>query len=65
MINTMTSGSTFAKLAQAQDLCDVLDLTYTPLTSIQIDLFWEKQNFLYAMLEAKIEAAKGKSIIRK
>jgi glucose-6-phosphate 1-dehydrogenase len=28
------------------------------------DLFWEKQKFLYAVLEAKVETAKGKTIIR-
>jgi glucose-6-phosphate 1-dehydrogenase len=33
-------------------------------TTAAYDLFWEKQKFLYAVLEAKVETAKGKSIIR-
>jgi hypothetical protein len=54
---------TFSNLAQAQDLSDVLDENYTPVTTVDKDLFAEKQKFLYAVLEAKVETAKGKAII--
>jgi hypothetical protein len=50
-------------MAYAQDLSDFLNPKYVPLTTAAYDLFWEKQNFLYAVLEAKVETAKGKSII--
>jgi hypothetical protein len=33
---------TFSNLARAQDLSDVLDENYTPITSVNIDLFAEK-----------------------
>jgi hypothetical protein len=55
---------TFSNLAQAQDLSDVLDENYSPITTADKDLFAEKQKFLYAILEAKVETAKGKAIIR-
>jgi hypothetical protein len=45
---------TFTNIARAQDLSDVLH-----------DLFWEKQKFLHAALEIKIENARGKTIIHK
>jgi hypothetical protein len=45
-------------------LSDFLNPKYVPLTTAACDLFWEKQKFLYAVLEAKVETAKGKSIIR-
>jgi hypothetical protein len=51
-------------MACAQDLSDVLNPQYVPQTTAAYDLFWEKQKFLYAVLEAKVETAKGKSIIR-
>jgi hypothetical protein len=37
---------------------------YVPHTSAAYNLFWEKQKFLYGILEAKVKTAKGKSIIR-
>jgi hypothetical protein len=43
---------------------DVLNPQYVPQTTAVYDLFWEKQKFLYAVLEAKVKTAKGKSIIR-
>jgi hypothetical protein len=55
---------TFTNMAQAQDLSDVLNPKYVPLTTAASDLFWQKQKFLYTILEAKVETAKGKSIIR-
>jgi hypothetical protein len=54
---------TFSNLARAQDLSDVLDENYSPATTADKDLFTEKQKFLYALLEAKVETAKGKAII--
>jgi hypothetical protein len=50
-------------MARAQDLSDVLNPQYVPETTAVYDLFWEKQKFLYALLEAKVGTAKGKSII--
>jgi hypothetical protein len=55
---------TFTNMARAQDLSDVLNPKYVPQTTTAYDLFWEKQKFLYAVLEAKVETAKGTSIIR-
>jgi hypothetical protein len=55
---------TFSNLARAQDLSDVLDENYVPVTTPDRDLFTEKQKFLYAVLEVKVEMAKGKAIIR-
>ena len=54
----------FANQARAQDISDVLDITYIPSSAVDIALFEEKQKYLYAVLEAKVETAKGKSIIR-
>jgi hypothetical protein len=55
----------FANQARVQDLSDVLNAAYVPTTSAENDLFQEKQKFLYAVLESKVETAKGKTIIRK
>jgi hypothetical protein len=55
----------FTNIAQAQDLSVVLNPKYVPLNSTEHDPFWEKQKFLYAILETKVETAKGKSIICK
>jgi hypothetical protein len=52
---------TFLNMARAQDLSDVLNPQYVSQTTAAYDLFWEKQKFLYAVLEAKVETAKGKS----
>jgi hypothetical protein len=54
---------TFSNLARAQDLKDVLDENYSPITTTDKDLFVEKQKFLYAILEAKVEMAQSKAII--
>ena len=56
---------TFANQARAQDVSDVLDPAYKPSTPAEKDLFQEKQKYLYAVLESKVETAKGKAIIRK
>jgi Zn-dependent M28 family amino/carboxypeptidase len=55
----------FANQARAQDLSDVLNAAYVPTTSVESELFQEKQKFLYDVLESKVETAKGKAIIRK
>jgi hypothetical protein len=64
----MTSGPVvsycYPTMAQAQDLSDVLNPKYIPLTTVEHDLFWEKQKFMYAVLETKVKTVKGKSIIR-
>jgi hypothetical protein len=53
---------TLISIAQAQDLSDILDRN-KPVTPVEIDLFAEKQKFMYAVLEAKVETAKCKSIL--
>jgi hypothetical protein len=55
---------TFSNLAWAQDLSDILDENYIPVTTTDKDLFAEKQKFLYAILKVKVETVKGKAIIR-
>jgi hypothetical protein len=54
---------TFSNLAWAQDLSDISDENYIPINTADKDLFAEKQKFLYAVLEAKVETAKGKAIM--
>jgi hypothetical protein len=54
---------TLVSIARAQDLRDVLNPDCKPVTPVEIDLFAEKQKFMYAILEAKAETAKGKSIL--
>ena len=51
--------------ARAQDVSDVLDPLYIPLNTDDLNLFTEKQKFMYAVLETKVETPKGKAIIRK
>jgi hypothetical protein len=54
---------TFSNLARVQGLSDVLDENYSPVTTADKDLFAKNQIFLYAVLEVKVETAKGKAII--
>jgi hypothetical protein len=54
----------FINQARAQDVSDVLDESYLPLTSDDLALFTEKQKYLYAVLEAKVLTDRGKAIIR-
>jgi hypothetical protein len=54
----------FANQARAQDVSYVLDPTYLPITPADVDLFQEKKMYVYAILESKVEKAKGKAIIR-
>jgi hypothetical protein len=49
---------TFTTMARAQDLSDVLNPKYVPLNTVEYELFWEKQKFMYAVLETKVETAK-------
>jgi hypothetical protein len=51
-------------MARAQDLSEVPNPQYVPLTTVEHDLFWEKQKSKYAVLETKVETVKGKAIIR-
>jgi hypothetical protein len=55
----------FANQARTQDFSEVLDPAYLPATPTEISLFQEKKKYLYAILESKVETAKGKAIIRK
>jgi hypothetical protein len=55
----------FVNQARAQDVDEVLDPGYLPTTSAEYDLFQEKLKYVYAILESKVETAKGKAIIRK
>jgi hypothetical protein len=48
----------------AQDLTDALSAAYVPAAA-EYDLFQEKQKYLYAVLESKVETTKGKAIIHK
>jgi hypothetical protein len=52
----------FNTQAVARDVADVLDETYVPTTVDDIALFSEKQKFLYAVLERKVQTDCGKSI---
>jgi hypothetical protein len=51
-------------MACAKDQSDDVNPQYILQPTTAYDLFWEKQKFLYAVLEAKVETTKGKSIIR-
>jgi hypothetical protein len=55
----------FANQARAQDVSDVLYPTYLPITPEDVDLFQEKKKHVYAILEPKVETAKGKAILHK
>jgi hypothetical protein len=55
----------FVNQARAQDVSAVLNATYAPSSPIDAALFQEKPKYLYAVLEAKVETTKGKSIIQK
>jgi hypothetical protein len=53
----------FATQGGAQDVSHVLNAAYLPTTPTATDLFQEKQKYLYAILEPKVETAKCKAII--
>jgi hypothetical protein len=54
----------FKTQAVAQDVSDVLNETYVPKTADDIALFFEKQKYIYAVLESKVLTDRGKAIIR-
>jgi hypothetical protein len=56
---------TFANQARAQDVSDVLNASYLPPIPTGIDLFQEKQKYIYAILKFKLETAKGNAILCK
>jgi hypothetical protein len=60
----MISDIVLLKLKRAQDVSEVLDSTYTPVTQDEINLFTEKHKFLYAVLESKVLTDRVKAIIR-
>jgi hypothetical protein len=41
-----------------------LDSNYTPVTQYKVNLFTEKQKFLYGALETKVLTDRGKAVIR-
>jgi hypothetical protein len=45
----------FVNQARAQGLSDVLDTTFTPTGTEQIELFREQQLYMYVILEAKVK----------
>jgi hypothetical protein len=53
----------FNTQAVAQDVADALDETYVPTTVNDIELFFEKQKFVYAVLESKVQTDRGKAVI--
>ena len=53
----------FKTQAVAQDVSKLLDETYVPKTADDIALFFEKQKYLYAVLESKVQTDRGKAII--
>jgi hypothetical protein len=55
----------FANQARAQDVSHILDAAYSPATPAETKVFQEKEKYLYAVLEFKVETSKGKAIIRK
>jgi len=55
--------STLAQ-ARAQDVADILDTTYVPLTPADKDLFSEKQKYMFAVFERTLLTDVGKSFVR-
>ena len=50
-------------MVRAQDVDMVLDPHYVPRGQDEVDLFNEKQKFVYAVLQQKVLTTKGMSII--
>ena len=50
--------------ARAQDLDDVLNISYVPTTKEEILLFNEKKKFMYAVFEKTLLTDKGKALVR-
>jgi hypothetical protein len=55
---------TFIDQARAQDVMQVLDPVYKPTSLDEIDLFNEKQKYVYAILGQKVLTDRGKAIVR-
>jgi hypothetical protein len=51
-------------IARAQAVEQVLDSTYVPVLLEEIDLFKEKQKYLYSVFERTLQSDKGKAIVR-
>ena len=54
----------FANQARAQDVMQVLDPSYVPVSIEDKELFDEKQKYVYAILEQKVLTDRGKGFIR-
>ena len=54
----------FENQARAQDVFQVLDPTYVPIHAEDIELFDEKQKYVYAILEQKVLTDRGKGFVR-
>jgi hypothetical protein len=50
--------------ARAQDVADVLNPNYVPVTQEELNLFDKKQKFMYALFEKTLMTDKGKSLVR-
>jgi Reverse transcriptase (RNA-dependent DNA polymerase) len=54
----------FETQARAQDVHNVLNPNYKPVTQEEMDLFIEQQKYVYAVLESKVLTDFGKSLVR-
>ena len=54
----------FETQARAQDVYNVLNASYKPMTQEEMDLFVEQQKYVYAVLESKVLTDVGKSFVR-
>jgi hypothetical protein len=50
--------------AHAQDISEVLDPTYTPITVEEMELFDEKQKYMFAAFERNLLTDQGKAFVR-
>ena len=50
--------------ARAQDIAQVLDHAYVPLIQEEIELFAEKQKYMYAVFEKTLLTDKGKALVK-
>ena len=55
---------TFETQARAQDVYNVLDPNYKPMSQEEMDLFVEQQKYVYAVLESRVLTDYGKSLVR-
>ena len=51
-------------MARTQDVIEVLDPLYVPSSQEQIDLFDEKQKFVFAVFDKNLLTDKGKALVR-